>query len=86
MLSAGRSGINRMVFEGEEPPGSDDCPGALVRTAWTARLGLVPGQDSPDKMTIEATLRILHHPAAPGEDGTFFPAFTDYRPVDAVRR
>jgi hypothetical protein len=36
-------------------------------------------------MTVEATLRILHHPATVGDMGTYFPAFTEYRLTKAVR-
>ena len=36
-------------------------------------------------MTVEATLRILHHPASLGSMGTFFPAFTEYRLLRAIR-
>jgi hypothetical protein len=41
--------------------------------------------ETADTMTVEARLRILHHRPWVAPDGTLFPAFDEYRLVDARR-
>ena len=35
-------------------------------------------------MTVEATLRVTHHPTTVGDEGTAFPGFIEYRLTRAV--
>jgi hypothetical protein len=50
-----------------------------------ATVRLYPRQEVADEMTVEATLRVIHHPATVGAMGTLFPAFLEYRLTKAVR-
>ena len=52
---------------------------AVFRSVW-----LVGGQEVADVMTVEATLRVIHHPRTVGDMGTVFEVFTEYRLIRAV--
>jgi hypothetical protein len=39
----------------------------------------VPGREGEEALTVEATLRLLYHPAKVGDGGTVFPGFSEAR-------
>ena len=61
------------------------CYGCATPDGVERTLFLRDGEADRDRLEVEGTLRVLHHPAAV-HGGMAFTAFTEYRVVDAERQ
>ena len=77
----GRIDSPEWEFEGIRWHDCQSCDDTL-RAVWFVR----PGQaENGSAVVVEGTLRVIHHRATVGKDGTRFPEFVEYRLVHCRR-
>jgi hypothetical protein len=85
----GKPALFRVTLDGDSDTEERDgftCADCVGEGEPLRSLYLCPGQEAAESMTVQATLRIRHYPAAVGADGSRCPPLREYRLVAAVRQ